>query len=104
MKKFMGAAVFAAFAGTPLSGKDGMPKLLWLKENEPEVYDKMSCFLDVNGYLAYRATGERVMEWSCASAVGFDQKKKDWLRGVISYIGLDMQFPPLVRSIDQVGA
>jgi xylulokinase len=104
MKKFLGAAVFAAIAGTPLSGKDGMPKLLWLKENEPDVYDKMACFLDVNGYLVYRATGERVMEWSCASAVGFDQKKKDWLRGVISYIGLDMgKFPPLVRSTDQVG-
>jgi len=104
MNRFAGPRIFAAIAGGEMSGKDGLPKLLWLKENEPEVYQKMSCFLDVNGYLTYRATGRQVMEWSCASAIGFDQKKKDWLRSVIRYIGLDMdKFPPLVRSIDQVG-
>ena len=96
--------IFAAAAGAELSGKDGVPKLLWIKENEPEIYDGMTCLLDVNGYLTYRATGKMVFEWSCASAIGFDLKKKDWLRGIMSYIGLDMRkFPPLVRSVDRVG-
>jgi len=104
MRKFLGRRVFAVVAGAELSGKDGLPKLLWLKENEPEVYKGMTCFLDVNGYLTYRATGRMVFEWSCASAFGFDLKKKDWLQGIIRYIGLDLdKFPPLVRSIDQVG-
>ncbi len=104
MRKFLGRKVFAAIAGAELSGKDGLPKLLWLKENEPQVYQKMTCFLDVNGYLTYRATGKMVFEWSCASAFGLDLKKKDWLRGIIRYAGLDMEkFPPLVRSIDRVG-
>ncbi|HIE37624.1 MAG TPA: hypothetical protein EYP77_00875, partial [Anaerolineae bacterium] len=102
MRKFLGPKVFAAIAGAELAGKDGLPKLLWLKENEPEVYNGMSCFLDVNGYLIYRATGRMVFEWSCASAFGFDLKKKDWLRGIIRYVGLDLaKFPPLVRSIDR---
>ncbi|MGQ9492519.1 MAG: xylulokinase [Anaerolineae bacterium] len=104
MRKFLGRKVFALIAGAELSGKDGLPKLLWLKEHEPHVYSGMSCFLDVNGYLIYRATGNMVFEWSCASAFGFDLKKKDWLRGIIRYIGVDLgKFPPLVRSIDQVG-
>ncbi|MFQ6100032.1 MAG: FGGY-family carbohydrate kinase [Anaerolineae bacterium] len=104
MRKFLGRRVFAAVAGAELSGKDGLPKLLWLKENEPEIYDGMTCFLDVNGYLTHRATGRMAFEWSCASAIGFDLKKKDWLRGIIRYIGLDLnKFPPLVRSVDQVG-
>jgi xylulokinase len=104
MRRFLGRRVFAAIAGAELSGKDGLPKLLWLKENEPQVYSGMTCFLDVNSYLIYRATGEIAFEWSCASAFGFDLKQKDWLRGVIRYIGLDLaKFPPLVRSIDQVG-
>ncbi|MCX7680908.1 MAG: FGGY-family carbohydrate kinase [Anaerolineae bacterium] len=104
MRKFLGRHVFAAIAGAEISGKDGLPKLLWLKENEPEVYYRMQCFLDVNGYLTYRATGRMVFEWSCASAFGLDLKKKDWLRSIIRYVGLDMEkFPPLVRSIDQVG-
>ncbi|MBU0702278.1 MAG: FGGY-family carbohydrate kinase [Chloroflexi bacterium] len=104
MRKFLHRRIFAAAAGTELSGKDGIPKLLWLKENEPEIYNGMTCLLDVNGYLTYRATGKMVFEWSCASAIGFDLKKKDWLRGIMSYMGLDMRkFPPLVRSVDRVG-
>ena len=105
MHKFLGPRVFAIVAGAELSGKDGIPKLLWLKENEPAVYDKMACFLDVNGYLTYRATGQMVFEWSCASAFGFDLKKKDWLRGIMRYVGLDeAKLPPLVRSVDQAGS
>ena len=104
MRRFLGRRAFAAVAGAELSGKDGLAKLLWLKENEPSIYEKMACFLDVNGYLTYRATGVQAMEWSCASAIGFDLKKKDWLRAIIRYIGLDQnKFPPLVRSLDAVG-
>ena len=104
MARFLGPRIFAAVAGAELSGKDALPKLLWLKENEPELYRQMTCFLDVNGYLTYRATGRMVCEWSCASAIGFDLKKKDWLKGIISYMGIDPgKFPPLVRSIDRAG-
>jgi xylulokinase len=104
MHKFLHRKLFAAVAGAELSGKDGMPKLLWLKENEPQVYQKMSCFLDVNGYLTFRATGKMAFEWSCASVFAMDLKSKDWMRGIIRYIGLDIdKFPPLIRSTDQPG-
>jgi xylulokinase len=104
MRKFLHPRLFAIAAGTELTGKDGIPKLLWLKENESEIYNGMTCFLDVNGYLAYRATNEMVFELSCAAAFGLDLKKKDWMRGIMSYMGLDMaKFLPLVRSTDKVG-
>jgi xylulokinase len=104
MRKFLGARVFALLAGAEISGKDALPKLLWLKQNEPTLYRDMNCFLDVNGYLTYRATGKMLTEWSCASAIGFDLKKKDWLRGLIGYMGMDLdKFPQLVRSIDRAG-
>ena len=104
MRKFLGRRVFAAVAGNELYGKDGPPKLLWLKENEPEVYNGMTYFLDVNGYLTFRATGKMVFEWSCALPFGFDLQKKDWMRTILPYMGLDIEkFPPLVRSIDTVG-
>jgi xylulokinase len=105
MRKFLHRRVFAAAAGAELSGKDGLPKLLWLKENEPDVYHEMSCFLDVNGYLTYRATGRMVFEWSGASAFCLDLKKRDWMWWLIRYLGLDAdKFLPLVRSVDQVGS
>ena len=104
MRKFIDARVFALIAGTPLCGKDGMPKLLWLKDEEPDRYRSMDCFLDVNGYLIYRSTGNMVMEWTNASVVGMDLKTKQWMKGVMRYVGLDpAKLPPLVRPTDKVG-
>lgn len=106
MRKFGGPQIFTAVAGATLGGKDGIPKLLWLKEEEPEVYEKMRYFLDVDGYLIYRSTGNMVMDWSGASVfVGLDFKKRPWLHNIfLRYLGFDQgKLPPLVRSIDKVG-
>ncbi|MDD3840275.1 MAG: FGGY family carbohydrate kinase, partial [Clostridia bacterium] len=104
MSKFGGRGIFSNIVGTAITGKDGLAKLLWIKQNEPDVYKKTEYFLDVNGYLTFKMTGRQVYEWSCASTIGFDLKKNDWMRGIIRYIGLDLnKFPELVRSTDRVG-
>jgi xylulokinase len=104
MRKFIDARVFALIAGAPLCGKDGIPKLLWLRDEDPDRYRSMDCFLDVNGYLIYRSTGNMVMEWTNASVVGMDLKTKQWMKGVMRYVGLDpAKLPPLVRPTDKVG-
>lgn len=104
MRRFINPRIFALIAGASLCGKDGIPKLLWLKEEERDIYEKMCCFLDVDGYLIYRSTGNMVMDWTGASVFGLDLKQKTWLNGIFRYVGLDPEkFPPLVRSIDKVG-
>jgi len=104
MSKFLGPTVFAAIAGASITGKDGIPKLIWLKRNEPDMYKRMKCFLDVNGYLNYRCTGNMVMNWSSASAFGLDLKKKIWLETIFKYVGFDTKkLAPLVRSTDKIG-
>jgi xylulokinase len=104
MRRFVHARVFSLVAGAPLCGKDCIPKLLWLKAEENDTYRAMCRFLDVNGYLIYRSTGNMVMELTGASVYGIDLKKKRWLTGVFRYLGLDTgKLPPLVRSTDQVG-
>jgi len=104
MRRFVGPWLFAALAGAPLSGKDVMPKMLWLKQNEPGVYDHAAKFLDVSGYLLYRSTGLMVADWTAASVVGLDLKKRQWLTWLFNYIGLDpKKLPALVKSTDRVG-
>jgi xylulokinase len=104
MKKFMGQRVFKSIVGIELMGKDVIPKLLWVKEEEPEIYRQTRYFLDVNGYLKYMSTGKAVSEWSGACSYGFDLKKKDWMRVIFKAAGIDIdKLPPLVRSIDNVG-
>ena len=39
------------------TGKDPLSKMLWLRDNEPDVWSRTYKFLDVKAYLLYRATG-----------------------------------------------
>ena len=102
MRKFGGARVFKTMVGIELMGKDVIPKLLWLKQEESQVYRQTEFILDVNGYLKYKSTGRKVAEWSGACSYGFDLSKKDWLRFFFRAAGIDdRKLPPLVRSVDR---
>jgi len=99
-----GKRVFEKMIGVEITGKDVIPKLRWLKQNLPELYEKTETILDVNGYLKFRATGRKVFEWSGACSYGFNLKKKDWERLLFRIAGIDIhKLPPLVRSTDVVG-
>lgn len=104
MRRFMGKSVFKKVTGVVLSGKDVIPKMLWLKEQEQEVYNKTYKFLDVNGFLKYKCTGKMVAEWSGACSYGFNLDKKDWERLFFKIAGLDLEkLPDLVKSTDLIG-
>ncbi|WP_425449657.1 FGGY-family carbohydrate kinase [Dethiothermospora halolimnae] len=52
----------------------------WIKENEPEIWDKTYKYLLLSGFLTYKLTGDMVD--SVASQIGhipFDYKNKKWL-------------------------
>ena len=40
MRKLGGKKLFTMVAGTPVMGKDCIPKIIWLKEERPEIYEK----------------------------------------------------------------
>ncbi len=104
MNLFGGRAAFKSFLGIEITGKDVIPKLRWLKHNEPEVYKKAHKVLDVNGYLRLKATGKMATEWSGASSWGFNVKKKDWEHLFFRAVGFDREkLPELIRSTDIAG-
>jgi len=105
MRRLGGEKIFTQLIGGTASGKDLIPKYLWLKRNEPKIYEKGDVFLDASGYLLYRTTGEMAYEWSVASGLGlFNFKKKKIDSLLMRFFGLDAgKFPKLVSSIDKVG-
>jgi xylulokinase len=105
MRRLLHPSIFAAVAGTRLSGKDWIPKLWWLRENAPELYAHTAKILDVNGYLLYRATGQMAIDWTAASATGmFDLSKKTWDNFIIKFFDLPLEkMPELKRPIETVG-
>jgi len=76
------------------------PKVLWLKENEPAVFDRVEKIVLPKDYLRYRLTGELLAERAGSSAtLLFDLKNEKWSDRMLDLVGLDSDsVPPLVES------
>jgi xylulokinase len=82
------------------------PKILWLKENEPENFSAARTILLPHDYLNFWLTGERQMEYGDASGTGLlDIRSRTWCEPLAEFIdkGLLTKFPPLRSSMRPVG-
>lgn len=72
------AARFYRETGLPeLNGYTPIAKLLWLRENEPEIYERTQKFLLLEDYILYRLTGACVTEKALATSTGWFQLSSD---------------------------
>ncbi|MFD1030115.1 xylulokinase [Metaplanococcus flavidus] len=82
-----------------------LPKILWVKEHEPEIFNQATAFVLPKDYLRYRMTGELQMEFSdAAGTLLLDISKKQWSGEICKLLDLDESIcPPLVDSHTEVG-
>lgn len=85
--------------------KDPVWKYLWVRDNEPELFQRAYKWLDATGYLLCRATGVmRASRDIAGSTFLYDVKKDRWSPELCSMIGVEMRhLPVLCASTDQVG-
>lgn len=83
-----------------------LPRILWVKEKLPDVYDRVAKLSMFNDWLVYKLTGILASEPSNGSTTGmFDLKRRTWDATVAQKVGLkDDIFPPVVESGSVVGA
>jgi xylulokinase len=83
-----------------------LPKLLWLRRNRPESFERTDLVVLPKDYVRGRLTGEWVTEPSDASGtLAFDQHTGDWDHALLA--GLDLpsaQWPKIVGSASLAGA
>ena len=81
------------------------PKLLWLREHEPENFAKISKIMLPKDYINYRLTGVHCTDYSDASGtLLLDVAHKCWSKEMLSLCGLDeAQMPRLYESFAPVG-
>ena len=81
------------------------PKLLWMRENEPELFQKIKKIMLPKDYLAYRLSGVHCTDYSDASGMLLlDVKNRCWSEKMMEICGISReQLPDLYESYESVG-
>ncbi len=86
--------------GNPAITGFQLPKLVWLRENEPQAYARVRQVLLPKDYLGYVLTGTAVTEPSDASGIGcLNLVSRQWDEEILAALDIDLElFPPVVAS------
>jgi xylulokinase len=82
------------------------PKLLWLREHEPDVYAQIRHVLLPKDYVRFRLTGERAIDVADASGtLLFDVAGRRWSQEVCDALEIPLEWlPPVFESTEIAGA
>lgn len=96
LSEYTGNIAFAGFTA---------PKILWIKENEPENFAKIAKIMLPKDYLAYKLSGSFCTDYSDASGMLLlDVKNRCWSQKMCDVCGISEQMlPKLYESYEVVG-
>ncbi|MDD4948116.1 autoinducer-2 kinase [Sulfuricurvum sp.] len=78
------------------------PRLLWLKNNHPSLYEKARYFTMISDWILFKLSGELASEPSNAGTAGaFSLQTRDWNKNEFEQCGLKDLFVP-IREIGEV--
>ena len=94
--EYTGNIAFAGFTA---------PKIMWLRENEPENFAKISKIMLPKDYINYLLTGTFCTDYSdAAGTLLLDVENKCWSREMLDICGIsEEQLPKLYESFESVG-
>src|SRR5699024_2826798 len=82
-----------------------LPKILWVKQHEPEIFKQVDKFLLPKDYVRYRLSNELQIDYSdAAGTLLLDVPSRRWSQTICDLLDIDINIcPPLVASHDEVG-
>lgn len=82
------------------------PKILWVKKNEPEIFEEISKIMLPKDYISYMLSGSFATDYSDASGMLLlDVKNKKWSKEMIDICSIsEDMLPKLYESYEVVGA
>lgn len=102
----MGARRLIEFTANPALTGFTLPKLLWVREHEPEIWARVRTVLLPKDYVRFRLTGERAIDVADASGtLLFDVARRRWSAEMAQAMEIDERLlPPVFESPEVVGA
>lgn len=100
LTKKLGAEKIAKITGIKPHSMYSLPKILWVKEHQPEVFDKVTHILMMEDYIIYMLTGNAQIDYSLATrSMAFDIQTLHWSQEICEAAGIDESlFSKPVRS------
>jgi len=104
MKDDMPSFLFKNTGNIP-TAKDSIPKILWLKEERPEIWERTAYLLDCKEYILFKLTGKIAIDWVGASVYFlFNPYTKKWSEEVCRELGIPLEkLPPAFPCTDVIG-
>ena len=103
VKKEIGADEIFRVAGNDFLPSYVTPKLLWFKEERPEVFQKTHKFLQSNSYIVMKLTGEMSQEYSqCYGIHFFHMEKPSYDMALAEKMGLSPDMMPKLYGCDEI--
>lgn len=102
---YVGADATAAICGVVPHPMFGMPKLMWIRDNEPDAFRAGRTWLNVADYAEMRLCGSKTTDYSLASrTLVLDLVEKQWSSELLDAIGIDQSLlAELVPAATKVG-
>lgn len=76
-------------SGVPIHSMSPLCKLLWLRENQPEIFHTAFKFIGIKEYIFYKLFNDFIVDTSIASATGLlNSKTLQWDNEILQYIGI----------------
>ena len=93
--------------GNGVDSYHGFTKMMWLRDERPDLWERTALFLPPNAYVIHRLTGEVAVDHSSAGNIGgvYDVAARAWSSEMLDLLGIPVRMMPerLVASIDVVG-
>lgn len=81
----------------------GAAKILWVKNHQPDIYERAAKILAPKDYVRYRLTGEYATEVSDASGLQLlDIRRRDWSDELLKALGIDREKLPRMHESPEV--
>lgn len=99
----LGTAAVLQYTANPVLTGFTLPKLLWIRDNEPESFAKIRKVLLPKDYPRFKLTGEFATDVSDASGTAlFDVVKRKWAYEMADALGIDRSILPPAYESSQV--
>lgn len=86
----LGAKHIAEITGVPAHEMYGLPKMLWIKNNKPEIFEKTKHILQMEDFVVFTLTGNAVIDYSLATrSMAFDINTLDWSDEILDVARID---------------